>query len=153
MGTLTKLMSSQGETMQAQVEELTGEEVLAAGQLRQGRKPSMMAMVTGTALVEVLRPRRSKSLPKGFTLAVTPSRVVAFACVGVSDDEYGENFHVVVREKERGSWPREAVAIEGLRNESENDGWLTLGGERVPVCRPHFVEDPETDALVEMLGR
>src|SRR6266576_4128872 len=113
MGTLAKLMSSQGETMQAQVEELTGEEVLAAGQLRQGRVPSMLAMVTGTALVEVLRPRRSKALPKTFTLAVTPSRVVAFACVGVSDDEYGEKYHVVLREKERGSWLREAVAREG----------------------------------------
>lgn len=152
MGTLAKLMSSQGETMQAQVEALTGEEVLAAGQLRQGRAPSMMAMVTGTALIEVLRPALEVAAER-LHARRHPNRVVAFACVGVADDEYGENFRVVVREKERGSWPREAVAIEGLRDESENDGWLTLGGERVPVCRPNYVEDPETDALVEMLGR
>lgn len=60
--------------MKSQIEERTGEEVIAAGQLKQGRTPSMAAMVTGAALFEVLRPRRSKSLPKGFALAVTANR-------------------------------------------------------------------------------
>jgi hypothetical protein len=153
MGTLAKLLSSETETMKAQVEQLTGEEVLAAGQLRQGRIPSMIAMLTGTALIEVLRPRRSKSLPKAFTLAVTPSRVVAFACVGVSEDEDGTNYHVVVRSKERGSWPRVAVSIEGFGRERKGEGWLTVGGERVPVCRPNLDGDPETDALVGLLAQ
>lgn len=43
-------------------------EVIAAGDLRQGKEPSVVAMLTGTALIEVLRPRRSKSLPRHFVL-------------------------------------------------------------------------------------
>jgi hypothetical protein len=50
-----------------------GDEVIAAGQLRQGKAPSLVAMVTGWALVELLRPRRSKSLPRQFVLASTAS--------------------------------------------------------------------------------
>jgi hypothetical protein len=152
MGTLGKLMSSEAETMKSQVERLTGEEVLAAGQLRQGKVPSTLAMMTGAALWEVLRPRRSKALPKAFALAVTPSRVVAFACVGASDED-GDNYRVVIREDERGSWSREAVWIEGLSGTLKNQGWLTVDGDRVPVARPNLNGDPETDALVEMLGR
>jgi hypothetical protein len=147
MGTLQKIMSSEGQTMVAQVEELTGEEVLAAGQLRQGRKPSMTAMMTGTALFEVMRPRRSKAVPRHFVLALTPTRAVAFPCIGVSDDEDGTNFHVVVRGKERGSWPREAVSFSG----EPLDGTLHLAGERVPVYRPNLVDDEETTALLAAL--
>ena len=148
MGTLQKMMSSQGETMRAQMEELTGEEVLAAGQLRQGHKPSMTAMMTGTALFEVLRPRRSKALPRGFVLALTPTRAVAYACIGVSDDEDGTNFHVVVRGKERGSWPRDAVSFAG----GPRDGTLTVAGESFPVTRPNMIDDEETTALLAALG-
>jgi hypothetical protein len=148
MGTLQKMFSSQVETMQAQVEELTGEEVLAVGHLRQGGKPSMTAMLTGTALIGMMKPRAGKALPRHFVLGVTPSRVVAFACVGVSDDDDGENYHVVVRGKERGSWPREAVAFRG----SPADGELTVAGQTFPV---HFPdpngEDEETPALLEAL--
>lgn len=150
MGTIAQIFSSEAPTMRSQVEEKTGEEVLAVGQLRQGRTPSMAAMITGTALFGLMRPRRSKALPRGFALAVTPSRVVAFSCIGVADDEYGENYHVVVRGEERGSWPREAVSLEPT--ESEKDFTLLLGGERLPVCRPNTVEDPETDELVELLA-
>ena len=60
-------------------------EVLAAGQLRQGKTPSLVAMITGWALVELLRPRRSKSLPRQFVLAVTAGRVVAFKASGGGD--------------------------------------------------------------------
>jgi hypothetical protein len=37
------------------------DEVLAAGALRQSKQRSLLALVTGVALIEVLRPRRSKS--------------------------------------------------------------------------------------------
>lgn len=89
-------------------------------------------MVTGAALFEVLRPRRSKALPKGFAPAVTANRVVAFSAIGVGEED-GENYHVVVRGSERGSWPREGVSFEGLPGKS--DGTLNLAGEVVPVCR------------------
>jgi hypothetical protein len=154
MGRFAKLINSEGATMGSQIEEMTGERVLAVGQLRQGRKPSMLAMVTGTALIELARPRRSKALPKTFALAVTEGRTVAFSCIGVADDEDGENFRVVVKSKERGSWPREQVAIEGLPGATgDNEGTLVLGGERVPIYRPNLIDDPETDALIELLGR
>ena len=54
------------------------EEVIAAGELMQGVEPSLVSMVTGLALIELARPRRSKSLPRNFVLAVTADRVVAF---------------------------------------------------------------------------
>ncbi|MBS1879685.1 MAG: hypothetical protein JST31_09245 [Actinobacteria bacterium] len=149
MGTLARLLSSQGETMVAQMEERTGEEVLAAGQLRQGRKPSLAAMITGTALIGLAKPRRSKQLPRQFCLAATPSRVVAYACTGVADDEDGTNFHVVVRGEERASWPRQAVGFEGTPAE----GFLAVAGERFPIHQPNLDGDPETDALLAVLSR
>ena len=53
---------------------MTGEEVLAVGHLRQGGKPSMTAMLTGTALIGMMKPRAGKALPRHFVLGVTPSR-------------------------------------------------------------------------------
>jgi hypothetical protein len=147
MGTLQKIISSEGQTMVAQMEELTGEEVVAAGQLRQGRKPSMTAMVTGTALFELMRPRRSKAVPRHFVLGLTPTRAVAYPCIGVSDDEDGTNYHVVIRGKERGSWPREAVSFAG----EPLDGTLTVAGESFPVTQPNTIEDEETAALLAAL--
>jgi hypothetical protein len=44
----------------------------------------MAAMVTGLALVEVLRPRRSKLLPRQFVLAAPGERLVAFKALGVA---------------------------------------------------------------------
>lgn len=151
MGTLTKLLSSDVGTMKSQVEEMSGEEVIAAGQLRQGHKPSLASMITGTALIELARPRRSKSVPKGFVLAVTPSRVLAYACTGVADDEDGENYRVVVRGKQKGSWPREGVSFAALPGE-EGHGTLDICGEKVEVFRPSTIDDEETDALLELLA-
>lgn len=151
MGTLTKMFSSQVETMRSQVEAKTGEEVIAAGEMRQGRKPSMAAVLTGTALIELARPRRSKSLPKHFVLALTPTRAVAYGCVGVADDDDGENYRVIVRDKQQGSWPREGVSFAGLPGR-EGHGTLDLGDEKVEVWRPSTVGDEETDSLLEMLA-
>jgi hypothetical protein len=54
-------------------------EVIAAGELGQGRVPSLLRGVMGLALIDTVRSRRSKSLARGFALAVTAERVVAFA--------------------------------------------------------------------------
>jgi len=152
MGTLAKVFSSDVGTMAAQAEEQLGEEVLAAGRLRQGRRPSTMAMVTGTALFEVLRPRRSKTVPRSFVLALTPTRLVAFGFVGVSDDDDGTNYRAVLREGERGSWPREAVALSAPAEPGGADRTLRIGGEEILVTRPSSNEDPETDAFEAMLA-
>jgi hypothetical protein len=151
MGTMAKVFSSEVETMAAQAEEQLGESVLAAGRLRQGKRPSMAAMVTGTALFEVLRPKRSKSLPRSFVLALTPTRVVAFGFIGVSDDDDGENYRAVLRDGVRGSWSREAVSLGAPTAPGSHDFVLRIGGEEVPVTRVSTIEDPETDALVAAL--
>ncbi len=150
MGTLTKLFSSQVETMRKQVEEKTGEEVIAAGEMRQGHKPSMASMLTGTALIDLARPRRSKSVPKHFVLALTPTRALAYACTGVADDDDGENYRVIVR-KEQGSWPRQGISFAALPGK-DGHGTLALGGEKIEVWRPNTVDDEETDALLELLA-
>lgn len=150
MGTLTKVLSSQRESMQSQVEARCGEEVIAVGELRQGRRPSLAALVTGTALVEVLRPRRSKELPKRFALAVTPTRALAYSCISVSDED-GENHRVIIRGEERGCWPREAVSLE-VDAGKPSDGILHLGAAAVPVCRPQGGDEVETPALIELIS-
>jgi len=62
------------------------DEVVAAGVLRQGKAPSPLGAVAGLTLIEMARPRRSKSLPREFMLAATADRVVAFA---ISSQEEG----------------------------------------------------------------
>jgi hypothetical protein len=124
------------------------DEVVAAGDLRQGKEPSLVAMLTGTALVELVRPRRSKALPRHFVLALTRDRIVAFGAVG-GGDENGP-YELWIRPGERGSWPRTAsvrlVDLEG------NAGTLVLGAERVPVWRPNPDADPSTDEVLEVVG-
>src|SRR4051794_37706204 len=72
MGTLGDSMTKT--TMKAVVEEELGEEVIAVSALSQGKPPSILSMVTGAALIGLVRPRASKALPKRFLLAVTPDR-------------------------------------------------------------------------------
>jgi hypothetical protein len=79
------------------------EEVLAAGQLRQGKNPSMTAMLTGTALIEVMR-KRSKLVPRHFVLAATDDRVIAYKAWG-SGDEDSDLYHASFKNNEAGSWP------------------------------------------------
>jgi hypothetical protein len=141
------------DTMRAQIEEKIGEEVLAAGELRQGHELSVASMITGTAVVSLLRPRGFKALPKQFVLAVTPTRVVAFKGVGVGD-EFGDEYGVIVRGEEQGSWPRDEVRIEGSPDVRLPDGGnLVVAGERVPVIRLNVRGDRETDELIERLSR
>src|SRR4051812_16370057 len=84
------------------------EPVLAAGQLRQGRAPSMLGMVTGVGLVKLLG-RGSKILPRHFVLAVTASEVVAYKASGGGGGESEEPYAVSVRDEVAGRWPRSAV--------------------------------------------
>jgi hypothetical protein len=131
-------------------------EVLAAGDLRQGKEPTILSMVTGLVLIELLRPRRSKSLPRHFVLAVTKDRVIAFGAVGGGDDSVDNGpYELSIRPDERGSWPRDSVRLTDLaEGSSSRSATLVLGGtERVPVWRSNPTRrDPSTDELLELLA-
>ena len=127
------------------------DEVLAVGQMRQGTAPSVVAMVTGWALIQLLRPRRSKSLPSQFVLAVTADRVAAFKASGGGDSE--SSYETSLRRGEVDSWPRESVRLADLpEGRKSKDAVLVLAGvERIPVARPNLNGDPNTDELIEVL--
>ena len=130
-----------------------GGEVLAAGQLRQGKAPSMMAMVTGTALVEVLRPRRSKKLPRHFVLALTADRAYAFKAAGGSGEDSSSMYKLSVREAIVAEFPRDAVSLSDLpEGRASKGGTMAIDGERFPVSRPNLNGDPNTDELIEVLA-
>jgi hypothetical protein len=129
-----------------------GDDAIAAGQLRQGKAPTGVAMVTGLALIEMLRPRRSKSLPSQFVLAVTAERVIALKASGGGDSE--SNYETRIEPGEVGSWPRDLVRLIDLPNGSDSrGGTLVLRGERIPVSRANLNSDPSTDELMDLLGR
>jgi hypothetical protein len=134
------------------------DEVFAAGHFRQGKNPSMAAMITGTALIEVLRPRRSKLVPRQFVLAATADRLVAFKALGVGIGETTDidyRYEVKIRPGEKGSFPRAEVNLTDLPEGVESEaGTLVIGGERIPVTRPapSASGDPDTDELVELLA-
>lgn len=128
------------------------DEALAAGMLTQGKPQSLFRMITGLALLEVLRPRRSKSLPREFTLAVTAERVVAFAMSPWKEGD-GETVRVVkIKRGERGSWSRGLVRmIDASKGRVQNGATLDLAGEeQIPVT---WGGDPSSDELVELLAR
>ena len=119
-----------------------GDEVIAAGQLRQG-----------TGLIELLRPRRTKSLPRHFVLALTADRVVAFKAWGEGGDDEGGPYRVRIRPGERGAWPRASVRLVDLPDGARSVGaTLAIAAERLPVSRPNRDGDPSTDELIELLG-
>lgn len=120
-------------TMRAVVEESLGEEVVAVAPLSQGTPPSLASMMTGAALVKLFSPRASKSLPKRFILAVTPSRVVAIKGTPISDED-GNDTGAVVR-GEIASWPRGAIGAAPAHpgEEGKGGGTLLIDGESIPV--------------------
>lgn len=129
------------------------EEVVAAGQLRQGKAPSMAAMITGVALIEVLRPRRSKLLPRHFVLAVTATEVVAFKATGGSGEDSSSIYKVRIREGIEARFPRDAVSLSDLpEGEKSKGGIMTINGESFPVARPNLNGDPNTDELIAVLS-
>jgi hypothetical protein len=126
-------------------------EVLAAGQLRQGKPPSTLGMVTGAALVGVLRPRRSKQLPRHFVLAVTADRVFAFKASG-GRPEHGP-YTCTVRPGVEGSWDRSTVRITDLeQGAGSTGGTLIVDGESIPIGRPNLNGEPNTDELLATLA-
>jgi hypothetical protein len=128
------------------------DEVVAAGQLRQGKAPSMAAMMTGAALVEILRPKRSKLLPRHFILVATPTEVLVFKASGGSPDKGGP-YEIRIREGIESRFPRSDVRLTDLEDgASSKGGTLTVGGESMPVARPNLSGDPSTDELFRLLS-
>lgn len=129
------------------------EETVAASELRQGKAPSLLKMITGVALIELARPRRSKVLPRHFVLAVTADRVVAFKATSYSS-EGGTDHRIRVKSGEVGSWPRSSVSLGDLPEGKESrGGMLTIDGETFPVSRSYLSGDSGTDELFEVLSR
>jgi hypothetical protein len=128
------------------------DEVIAAGELRQGKAQSPLALITGLALIELLRPRRSKRLPRTFALAVTADRVVAFAMSAWSEGDGVTDHVVTIKRGDRGSWPRESARLIDLpKGRESKGGTLELAGVgRIPVT---WDGDPSTGELIDLLGR
>jgi hypothetical protein len=128
-------------------------EVIAAGDVRQGKEPSLVSMLTGTALIEVLRPRRSKSLPRHFVLAVTRDRVVAFKTLSSGDDSANPVYELWIRPDAFRSLPRELVRLVDLtpaKGIKSMAATLELDGlEKVDVFA--MGNDPSTRELFELL--
>ena len=79
------------------------EEIVAAGMLTQGKAQSLVSLLTGWALVEMVRGRRCKSLSRDFCLAVTADRVVALDISAAAEGGEGKDLVVKVKRGERGS--------------------------------------------------
>jgi hypothetical protein len=110
------------------------DEAIAAGTLTQGKPRSVLWLITGLALLDVMRPRRSKTLPREFALAVTPDRVVAFAMSAWAEGTDTTTTLVKIKRGARGSWPRELVRIiDQQGNRLVKGGTLEVAGERIPV--------------------
>jgi hypothetical protein len=88
------------------------EEIVAAGMLTQGKAQSLVSLLTGWALVEMVRGRRCKALSRDFCLAVTADRVVALDISAVAEGGEGKDVVVRVKPGERGSWSRGSVRID-----------------------------------------
>jgi hypothetical protein len=128
------------------------DEVVAAGMVTQGKTQSLFRMITGLALLEVMRPRRSKALPKEFVLAVTADRVIALA-LSPWKEGVGNSVDVVkIKNEQRGSWSRGPVrVIDASTGRVQNGGTLDLAGEeQFPFT---WGGDESTNELVELLSR
>jgi len=132
------------------------EEVVAAGVVSQGKAMSLFSMFTGTALIELARARRSKSLPREFCLAVTENKVIALAMSPWSEgsDDGGSDVVVRVKQEQAGAWSRGWVRIEPdarKLNSGQRGGTIDLAGlEQFPV---NWATDSDTEEVVELLAR
>jgi len=130
------------------------EEIVAAGVLTQGKAQSLLSMVTGWALVEMTRSRRSNSLPREFCVAATADRVIALAMSAWSEGGDGSDVVVKVKREERGSWSRGSARIDLDGRELKSGikgGMLDLAGvEQFPVT---WSDDLGTGELIELLSR
>lgn len=134
----------------AQATHTLGTEVLAAGELRQGRAPTGPTPSLG-ALLKILWQRHSKTLPRRFTLAVTADRVAAIKSNSVGTARAGD-YRVILHGGERASWPRGEVWLEAPEGAAAKGGILNIPGEQIPVFRPLLSGDEETDALFALLA-
>jgi hypothetical protein len=87
------------------------EEVVAAGLLTQGEAQSLISLLTGWGLIQMVRPRRNKSLPREFCVAVTAGRVVLLVMSAWSEGGEGTDVVHKVKREECGSWSRGSVRI------------------------------------------
>jgi hypothetical protein len=110
-------------------------------------------MLVGTALIEVLRPRRTRLLPRNFVLAVTPTRIVALKSWGGGTED-GDDYTIHIRPGVRGQFRRDEIALSDLEDGVDSrGGTLHLGPERIPVFRPNMTGgDEDTQALMALLG-
>src|SRR5690242_13491422 len=105
------------------------QEVIAAGQLRQGKAPTTLGMITGHALIEVARPRRSKSLPRMFVLAVTGDRVLAFKAFGGGGGTDATPYTARIRPGVDAERPRSTVRLLDLHDGAPSkEATLAVGG-------------------------
>jgi hypothetical protein len=129
-------------------------EVIAAGQLRQGKTPTPLSVITGWVLVDMWRPRRLKSLPRHFVMGVTRDRVYAFKAVGGGGDSDSDDYVVRMAREPYGSWPRDAVCMTDLpKGDQSKGGTLHIGDDQLPVFRPNLNGEANTDALIALLAR
>jgi hypothetical protein len=132
------------------------EEIVAGGLISQGMAQSLVSMMTGWALVEVVRSRRCKALPREFCVAVTSTRVIALALSAWSEggDVSGDAV-VKVKREQVGSWARGQIRVEpdGRRlRTGYKGGTMDLGnGERIPVTWD--ADSKQTEELVSLLAR
>jgi hypothetical protein len=131
------------------------EEIVAAGIVSQGKAMSLVSMMTGTALIELARAKRTKSLPREFCLAVTDDKVIALAMSAWSEgsDDGGSDIVVKVKREQVGSWARGWVRIEpdGRRLKSgQRGGTIDLAGlEQFPV---NWATGSDTEEVIELLA-
>ncbi|HEX5911008.1 MAG TPA: hypothetical protein VFY44_10965 [Thermoleophilaceae bacterium] len=125
--------------------------IVAAGDLRQGKRPSMVALMLGYGLIVLMLPRKSKQLSRRFVLIATENEVIARrAWSGGGEHEY------LIKVGDRlGSWPRDQVWMDGFGADGTQaaSATLHLAGQTLPVSRPNLSGDPNTDELFLTLGR
>jgi len=128
-----------------------GDEIVAAGMLTQGRAQSLLSLVTGWALVEMVRGRRCKALSRDFCVAITADRVVALAISSMAEGGEGADVIVKVERGERGSWSRDSVRV-------DRDGRNLKGGQKggtldLPGLGAFPVNWEGEEELVSLLSR
>jgi hypothetical protein len=129
------------------------DEVVAAGMLTQGKAQSLLSLVTGWALVEMVRGRRCKSLSRDFCVAVTADRVVALAISASAEGDETTDVIVKVERGERGSWSRGSVRID--LDDRELQSGAKGGTLNLPGLEPFPVnwDGPSIGGLIELLAR
>ena len=124
------------------------EEVLAAGHLRQAGSSSQLGLA-----LPLLRPRRSKKLPRHFLLAATASEVVAFKVTEVGGQAGTAYEKLKILDGVAARYPRESVSLTDLPDrEKSKGGTITIEGESFPVMRPNRYGDTNTDELIGLLS-